>query len=810
MSGSNNNDHTLTQQTLLWNLVEEIGDSLQTDNLANVQDTVVDTSLEAQSDAPIDTKDLLADRYKVQGILGKGGMGEVLRVFDTKFERSLAMKIIHSSLVSSPLILQLFIKEAKSTGLLQHPGTVPVHDFGTLSDGRLYFTMQEIQGITLKEAIQHAHEFGTPSDWGAVHKDWSIHRLLGAFERICETMAYAHDMGLMHRDIKPSNFMLGKHGEVLVMDWGIAKVLPHGESYFPNANTLRPNLGSVVGTPDYIAPEQARGESDQVNAKSDVFSLGCVLYEIIAGHSLRNTDVQDISELKHILNTDCPDLPVHDETLQDIYYRCVALDPIERYNSASELYQDLSAWLDGESKRQRALAWVAEAKQHHQQVVLLQREINQIETQIQYQKDQIQKWSPLADKQRLWDLEDTHARLQQEADLAEMNSIEGLHSALNHAPDLQEAHQVLARIYHTQHQRAELQLNQRQAHLTLELMRLHDRGEFSTYLSGQGTVLFQNLTSAEWRLFKLVDQHRRLQPIEMGIPQTSMTLDIGSYALQHTREPLTIPFTITRSHPTITVQIPSTPNLHDGECWIPSGNCWIGSITEPNHPYRNVAVDSFIIQQHPVTNRQYIQFLESLVQTKGLEHALQHVPRTNAISNKDAQILYTWNEDTERFTLEPDPQGDCWDPDWPVIMVSGKDAIAYANWWSEQTGVQWRLPTTIEWEKAARGVDGRNLPWGNYFEPTWSCVRGSTKGRTLPARVDDEIYPEDCSIYGVRGLAGNVQDFCIDPNDPENIVCKGGAWAHHPEFIHMAIERQFSLNIRLEVAGFRLVRSVST
>ena len=151
-------------------------------------------------------------------------MGEVLRVLDTKFERTLAMKIIHGSLITSPLILQLFIKEAKSTGLLQHPGTVPVHHFGTLPDGRLYFTMQEIQGITLKEAIQTVHRYGHPSDWGRLIEDWSIHRLLGAFERICETLAYAHDMGIMHRDIKPSNFMLGTHGEVLVMDWGIAKI----------------------------------------------------------------------------------------------------------------------------------------------------------------------------------------------------------------------------------------------------------------------------------------------------------------------------------------------------------------------------------------------------------------------------------------------------------------------------------------------------------------------------------------------------------------------------------------------------------
>lgn len=811
MSGSKRNSkHPLTQQTLLWDFLDnEVGDQ-QTRIGNDTPPTIINNISASSSESVQDLTEVLAERYTVLGILGKGGMGEVLRVLDTKFERTLAMKIIHGSLITSPLILQLFIKEAKSTGLLQHPGTVSVHDFGTLPDGRLYFTMQEIQGITLKEAIQTVYSCGHPSDWGRLIEDWSIHRLLGAFERICETLAYAHDMGIMHRDIKPSNFMLGSHGEVLVMDWGIAKILPHGEKHFPDANAIRPNIGSVVGTPDYIAPEQAQGESDDVTARSDVFSLGCVLYEILTGTTVRTNNADSFQET---IFEPCPALPTSDDTLQDIYRRCTAIDPLQRYPSAVELHNDLSLWLDGESKRQRALEWVSQAKEHHHSVLSLYQEIEEINRRIQKQKNTLRKWSPLAEKHLLWNLEDERDELHQEADLSEMNSIEWLHSALNHAPDLTLAHQALTRIYHDQHQRALLQQNHRQAHLTLELMRLHDRGEFESYLSGMGHVCINIPFETEWNLFQCRKEHRQdtlvqIDTVSTGGNRIEKEIEIGSYVLQSQQNPNhSIPFQLTRSQHTIEITHQTLPTVQDGECWIPSGPCWVGSITEPDNPYRQIHIDGFFMMEHPITNKEYLAFLHDLVQHQGLTKAMKHVPRTNALSETDAQPLYQWNPDSQTFSIEPDPQGDCWDLDWPVIMVSGNDAIAFAQWFSQKTNTQWRLPSPEEWEKSARGVDGRSLPWGNHFEPTWACVRGHKSGRALPATIHE--HPTDCSIYGVFGLAGNVQDFCVDPNDDAHICCKGGAWSHHPEFIYMAVERRFSRNIRLEVAGIRLVRSLS-
>lgn len=816
MSKKKNSTDTLAQNTLLWDLQTDTSSEptlietalhntvgaqpMESPTLVNIDHTVSMPLADLLKE-----NEVLANRYRVLGILGKGGMGEVLRVFDEKFQRTLAMKIIHSSLIHSPLIEQLFIKEAKSTGLLQHPGTIPVHDFGTLTDGRLYFTMQEVQGITLKEAIQAVHQNGAPSDWTVVTNDWSIKRLLDAFERICETMAYAHDLGIMHRDIKPANFMLGDHGEVLVMDWGIAKILPHGETVFPDSNAIRPNVGSIVGTPEYISPEQAAGESDSVAAHSDVFSLGCVLYEIITGKTIRPKQTMDFNAINH---TSCPTLPVSDTILQDIYAQCVALNPTERYPDAGTLHTNLSKWLDGESKRQNALLLVQKANEHNRHVIQSHRRIIQITSQIEKCKSTIQKWSPLEEKKHLWDLEDERDKLQQDADYAEMNCIEWLHSALNYAPDLSIAHQTLARIYHSQRQRAIINQNHRQAVLMLELMRYHDRGEFEAYLSGVGSLTFDTFLLSDWTLLKFESRHRRLESIEVGpIKQRTTTLPIGSYILRSIHnEKHQIPFCVTRNQPHVQIPDPIIPELNNNDCWIPAGPTTIGDSQEPENPRRTVFIPGFVMQEHPITNRQYLDFLHSLYEEQGFEKANVHVPRANALSESEAMRLYTWEPEIERFVIKPDPTGDIWDLDWPVIMITGTDAMAYAEWYSQNTGQSWRLPTAEEWEKAARGVDERKLPWGDYFEPTWACIRGHKEGRSLPAVIG--AHPLDRSVYGIYGLAGNVQDFCIDHADPTHIITKGGSWSYHSEFIHMAIIRRFKMDYKFEVCGFRLVRSL--
>ena len=228
-------------------------------------------------------------KYVIQGELGRGGVGAVHKGHDQDLGRDVAMKFLHDKYKNEPTILQRFVEEAQIGGQLQHPGIVPVYDLG-MSDGKPYFTMKLVKGKTLAQALAERESPATDR-----------RRFLAIFEQICQTMAYAHVRGVVHRDLKPANIMIGSFGEVQVVDWGMGKVLQRGgiadekraaelQSKMSIIETVRSSghgtqsiMGSVMGTPAYMPPEQARGDVDAMNERSDVFALGAILCEILSG-----------------------------------------------------------------------------------------------------------------------------------------------------------------------------------------------------------------------------------------------------------------------------------------------------------------------------------------------------------------------------------------------------------------------------------------------------------------------------------------------------------------------------------------------
>lgn len=269
-----------------------------------------DSALERLRQAA-DSPDLRGTRYRLIGKLGEGGMGGVFRVEDRVLEREVALKAIRVPDPDGGLSARL-LQEARVIAKLEHPGIVPVHDSGTLPDGRPYYTMKLVQGKRLDE---HAKQVKGLSD------------RLRIFLRICDAVAFAHAHGVLHRDLTPSNVMVGPFGEVLVMDWGLSKLLSRTESETRIAkrevsSILNTAHGSVLGTPGYMAPEQRRGES-LLDQRADIYSLGAIL---------------------EFLLTDATSVP---RALTAIRWQAMAEEPGQRYQNVPDLAADVAHFLDG-------------------------------------------------------------------------------------------------------------------------------------------------------------------------------------------------------------------------------------------------------------------------------------------------------------------------------------------------------------------------------------------------------------------------------------------------------------------------------
>jgi serine/threonine-protein kinase len=233
-----------------------------------------------------------------------------------------------------------------------------------------------------------------------------------------------------------------------------------------------------------------------------------------------------------------------------------------------------------------------------------------------------------------------------------------------------------------------------------------------------------------------------------------------------------------------------------------------------------VWLDPFVIREHPVTNTEFLQFLNDVPEGR----ASAWVPRelgSHTVQGVEGASIYG-RDDSGRWALVPDKDGDLWNPEWPVVLVTWRAARAYADWLAMRTGLPWRLPSELEWEKAARGVDGRHFPWGDHLDPAFCNVRGSLTGRPLPCPVDR--FELDVSPYGMRGAAGNVRDWCSDgftaggpdivggrhresAEEPAARVIRGGCWLGAEVNTRLCYRIGNTVDHRVETTGFRVCRS---
>ena len=293
-------------------------------------------------------------RYQQKGLLGQGGMGDVRRVWDPVLKRAVALKMMNANLASGSDAAARFRHEAQITAQLQHPAIIPVHEMAELDDGTPFFTMKEVDGITLAMA--------TSDGYGSPDSEWTLTRMIEVFRRVCEAVSYAHHRDVVHRDLKPQNIMIGGFGEVLVLDWGLAKLLePTEVARTPEefSNTLKTDrategdetlTGWLAGTPGYMPDEQSRGLVDQIGPHTNVFALGAVLYEILTGAKAfgEGTSEKRNKAAQEGLFRDIRSLnPQAPPELAAIAAKALQARGSERYPSALQLEQDIEAWQTG-------------------------------------------------------------------------------------------------------------------------------------------------------------------------------------------------------------------------------------------------------------------------------------------------------------------------------------------------------------------------------------------------------------------------------------------------------------------------------
>ncbi|MEL6349239.1 MAG: bifunctional serine/threonine-protein kinase/formylglycine-generating enzyme family protein [Myxococcota bacterium] len=803
-----------------------------------------------------------AQRYAFLELLGEGGMGEVHRVFDRHLNRTMAMKVLKKSLLRSPRARARFVAEARITAQLQHPGIVPVHDVGELDTSQPYYTMREVQGQTLRAAIDAVHAVSQSERWGetAARGDrpgWTLRRLLGALRRTCEAMAYAHSRGVVHRDIKPDNIMVGAFGEVLVMDWGIAMVLDQSAPRFAaspitGVDDKRARFTGVVGTPAYMSFEQATGEPARIGPHSDVYSLGATMYRILSGEAPFRGDAQ---EIRRRLLTGQPLPPRHrggppiPEELEEACMRAMAREPADRFPSPAGLADAITAWLEGAQRRDRALEVVARADRLHPEIDHLRGRVRELRADSERLLSNVRPHDPEQKKRPGWKKQDEADALAREADLKTLQYRETLRTALHYVRDLGEARDRLADHYAARHAAAEARRDAREAEIQERMLRAHDSGRYAPYLRGEGAMtLYTDPPGARVRLYRYETQYRRMVPVyqrSLGYtPLITVRLPIGSYVLkiQHPNcAEVSYPVQITRQEhwsgappgerEPKAIYLPRRGELRASDCYIPAGWFRSGGDPDAGHalPPRKVWCDALVIRRFPVTNAEYIAFLDDLVARGQEELALRYAPRERPTPNDPEGGLLYGRSSLGRFLLVPDAHGDVWLQDMPVIMMPWAGVVAYCRWLSRQEGLPWRLPGELEWEKSARGVDGRRYPWGDNFDPSWACTRESHMGRSQPVAVDS--FPVDESPYGVRGMAGNARDWCGDVYSPRGPrlegnqvvppilpmradlsaghtgITRGGAWWYSPQAARVTYRAVYLPSIRFHPLTFRIART---
>jgi eukaryotic-like serine/threonine-protein kinase len=807
------------------------GKAERTDEDQDIDDQDFPTSGSAGNSTRLNTTELRemllpdfltgAARYTQEHEIARGGMGRIVEAADSVLARKVAMKLLLGGRTQRLGWQLRFAQEAQITGQLQHPNIVPVYDLGQDDEGQLYFTMKRVEGRTLRDvfkALRSGNE--------AAQKTYTRTFLLQTFQKICMAVAYAHSRSVVHRDLKPSNIMLGDYGEVLVMDWGLAKILKKEPSAGKKVRSRREDLGRMatrqgeaIGTPGYMPPELALGQLHLVDERSDIFSLAAILYEMLTlRRPYSGRDAQTILQ-KMLRNPVIParkrapdrSIPID---LEAICVRCLSRDVSKRLGSVLEMHAGVQRHLEerAEPIDLNNLDSTDDLESHVRSYFDLVRQEKALRQEVEERRTQTPPWETMEARRPLRNAEVKLHAVQDELNQRFALAVDVLRGRIVRDSNDTVARRSLTKIAKEELVRSEL-AGYRTSYSQCERI-LRALNTSADFLQGDGELIAHSSPSGAhawlYRIKEIDSVHTPVRRESIGPTPVEMSgLPMGAYLLiikGSDGRDIRIPFRIGREERAfLRVDIGRVNSVRDGFIYIPEGLAHLGGDRDASWPLgrQRFVHGDYCMARLPVTCRDYLRFLNAVARSS-TETALRHCPR----NPQGGGPLF--DESHQTYSLPEAPFfGIPWDPNWPVFGVSRADALAYARWKSARDGVTYRLPTEQEWEIAARGGDGRLYPWGNTWEPTFCNTSLAFSGR--PRLAPCGSHPTDLSPFGVMDMAGGVSEWTSSAlpstaTDSSLIgICRGGRWNGTDREARCASRQTLPADTVDLGVGFRLV-----
>ena len=769
---------------------------------------------------------LLESRYDVAGKLGEGGMGVVWLARDRNLGRDVALKTIPPERMNSKRLAR-FVSEARITAQLEHPAIVPLHDLFISGVGDVFYSMKRVQGRSLADVIDDLRT-GDPT----AHQRHNLVHLLGVFRTSAQAIAYAHTRRVVHRDVKPANIMLGDFGEVLVMDWGVARLLDdapedlvsvdlHGASLMATAD------GAMVGSPAYMAPEQFAVGRGDVSTASDVYALGVVLYEILT--LKRPFKADTVGRLLYLVakgeflppSAVAPHREIPPE-VEAICLKAMARSPGDRYTDAGELTKALEDWLEGVGPRQEAERLVALGRELLLVFARRASEAEEAELRVRTLNGELRPWDPMEMKRLAWEAEKERDDAIAKADHVFGDCEAAFESALSHVANYHPARLGLADLYWIRFLQAEEGRDARWMRRWEELIRRWAPEGYARRLKGDGTLTVRTTPDrAKVWLAPLIEVDGRRtvgRPRRLGkSPIKRAAVPMGSYQLEVEAKDCAVvrlPVVVRRiQNVDLTIDLLPADALRPGFVHVPASTVSLGGdlAALSGVPEQDVWVADFAIAKTPVTVAEYMEFLAAMTCSDPRVAALRS-PRHRGARGARTDSLFALGPDGSYTFPFVDRAGTVWQPDQPIVSISIADARHYAEWLSERSsGPALRLPTEGEWEKAARGADRRIFPWGDRFDASF-CVMSES----FPEPPDLPAVGEagaDVSPFGVHDMAGGVRDW-VDWDDPEDgrpgrFPLRGGSYGTVEIYCRCASRTIVEETYVGSHVGFRLAHDVA-